>query len=133
MDRLHPKVSQSYWKAALAMVVFVMITSYISSRCFERQKLPRKHVLKMLELLRLSGEHSIRASQSTQPVTIFADTCEAKNSIDTVTNFLSNEQAKHLAGIDLGEMREFISQQHKNATEVLLKAYIEKKRFEPVS
>lgn len=133
MDRLNPSVSYSYWKVAATILLFVVVTSTMSSRCFETHKLPRKHVLKLLDMLRLSGEHSIRASQNTQPVTIFSDTCMAKHTIDTVAQFLTNDQVKDLAGVDLLEMREFISQQHKNATEVLLKAYIEKKRFTPVA
>ena len=133
MDRLNPQVSMSYWKISAGLILFIIITSTMSSKCYEGQKLPRKSVLKLLEMLRKAGEHSIRASQNSQPVTIFADTCIAKNYIDAVAELLTRDQVRDMANVDLLEMREFISQQHKNATETLLNAFIQKKKFTPVS
>ena len=133
MERLNPQISFSYWKVAVVILVFVAATSALSSKCYENQKMSRKNVLKMLEILRSAGEYSIRASQSSNPVTVYADTCASKNAISTVADFLSPEQVKQLASVDLLEMKEFISQQHKNATEILLKAFQEHKTFKPIT
>ncbi|CAM9771955.1 unnamed protein product, partial [Ectocarpus sp. 4 AP-2014] len=76
----------------------------------------------MVDLLRSAGEYNIRASQGTNAVTVYSDTCAAKSAITTVSNFLTDAQVKQLAGVDLMEMKEFISEQHKNATEAPLKA-----------
>ena len=121
MERLNPHLSFSYWKVAAGIVVFVAATSALSSRCYENQTMPRKHVLKLVEILRSAGEeYSIRASQSTNAVTIYADTCAARNAVSTVAELLTQEQVQKLAGVNLPEMKEFISLQHKKATEMLL-------------
>lgn len=133
MERLNPQLSFSYWKVACVILAFVGATSVLSSKCYENQTMSRKNVLKLVDLLRSAGEYSIRASQGSNPVTVYADTCAAKTAISTVSEFLSQEQAKDLAGVDLMEMKEFISEQHKNATETLLKAFIEKKNFKPAT
>lgn len=133
MERLNPHLSFSYWKVAAGIVVFVAATSALSSRCYENQTMPRKHVLKLVDILRSAGEYSIRASQSTNAVTIYADTCAARNAVNTVADLLTQEQVQKLAGVNLSEMKEFISQQHKNATEMLLEAFVQKKKFKPVT
>lgn len=133
MERLNPQLSFSYWKVAAVILVFVAATSLLSSKCYENQTMSRKNVLKMVDLLRSAGEYSIRASQSNNPVTIYGDTCSSKCAITTVADFLSQEQVKQLAGVDLMEMKEFISEQHKNATEALLQACIQQKKFKPVT
>lgn len=129
MERLNPHLSFSYWKVAAVVVVFVAATSLLSSKCYENQTMSRKNVLKMVDMLRSAGEYSIRASQSTNAVTIYADTCHAKHAITTVSEFLTEKQVKELAGVDLYEMKEFISEQHKKATETLLRALVDKKKF----
>lgn len=133
MERLNPQLSLSYWKVSALILAFVVGTSSLSSKCYENQTMSRKNILKMVDLLRSAGEYSIRASQSSNAVTIYGDTCHAKNAITTVADFLTPTQVKELAGVDLVEMKEFISQQHKNATEALLQAFIDKKKFKPVT
>ena len=114
-------------------MIFVAATSSLSSKCYEDQSMPRKHVLKLIQMLRTAGEYSIRASQSTNAVTIYADTCSAKNAVHTVAELLTPQQVKALAGVNLCEIKEFISQQHQSATEVLLQAFEEKRKFKPVT
>ena len=127
MERLNPQVSTAYWKVSCVMLASLVLTSYISSRCFESQRLPRSHVLKISELLRKAAEHSIRASQDTQPVTIFSDTSQAKAYVDLVEEMLTPCQVKSIANVDILEMKEFISQQHEGATEKLFRIFVDKK------
>ncbi|CAM9709003.1 unnamed protein product [Ectocarpus sp. 6 AP-2014] len=131
MERLNPHLSLSYWKVGAAIVFFVAATSSLSSKCYENQTMPRKHVLKLVDMLRSAGEYSIRASQSTNAVAIYADTCSARNAVNTVADLLTPQQVKTLTGVNLCEIKEFISQQHQNATEVLLQALVDKKKFKP--
>lgn len=78
-------------------------------------------------MLRKAAEHSIRASQDTQAVAVFSDTCQAKAYVDLVADMLSPAQVRSIANIDILEMKEFISQQHQKATETLLQIYVESK------
>ena len=135
MDRLSPKVTTAYWKISAVVLVFITLTSGLSVKCYENQTLPRKHVLKLTEMLRKAAEHSIRASQDSQPVTAFTDTSIAKCAIDTVAQMLTPDQIKRIANVDIAEMQDFVSQQHEAATQALLKIYVEKKlgdRLSPV-
>lgn len=127
MERLNPQVSTAYWKVSSVVLTSIVLTSYISSRCFESQRLPRSHVLKISELLRKAAEHSIRASQDSQPVTVYTDTCQAKAYVDLVEEMLTPCQVRNIANIDILEMKEFISQQHENATEKLFRIYVDNK------
>lgn len=127
MERLNPQISNSYWKVSLVLIVSIMMTSWISTKCYEGQRLPRSHLLKISELLRQSAEHSIRATQDSQPATAFADTSTAKAYVDIVEELLTPAQVQTLAGIDILEMKDFISKQHDQATEKLLQLYIDKK------
>lgn len=125
MERLNPQVSTAYWKVSSVILASIILTSYISSRCFESQRLPRSHILKISELLRKAAEHSIRASQDSQAVTVFSDTCQAKAYVDLVEDMLSADQVTSIANVDILEMKEFISIQHEKATETLLRIYVE--------
>lgn len=127
MERLNPQVSTAYWKVSFVMLSFLVLTSYISSKCFESQRLPRAHILKISELLRKAAEHSIRASQDSQPVTTFTDTCHAKAYVDLVEEMLTPCQVKSIANVDILEMKEFISDQHDKANEKLLRIFVDKK------
>lgn len=127
MERLNPQISNSYWKVSGILLTFIFATSWVSSRCFEGQRLPRSHVLKISELLRKAAEHSIRATQDSQPATAFADTANAKAYVDLVEDLLTPEQVRHIAKIDILEMKDFISNQHDEATQKLLQIYIDKK------
>lgn len=127
MERLNPQVSTAYWKVSSVLLVSLILTSYISSKCFESQRLPRSHVLKISELLRKAAEHSIRASQDTQPVTIFSDTSQAKAYVDLVEEMLTPCQVRSIANVDIAEMKEFISVQHQEATDKLFRIYVDKK------
>lgn len=127
MERLNPQVSTAYWKVSCVILVSLILTSYISSRCFESQRLPRSHVLKLSELLRKAAEHSIRASQDTQPATAFSDTSQAKAYVDLVEDMLTPCQVRRIANVDILEMKEFISVQHEEATEKLFRIYVDKK------
>lgn len=127
MERLNPQVSTAYWKVSSVILASLILTSYVSSRCFESHRLPRSHILKISELLRKAAEHSIRASQDSQPVTVFTDTCQGKAYIDLVEELLTPAQVRSIANVDILEMKEFISQQHEEATEKLLRIYVEKK------
>jgi len=127
MERLNPQISQSYWKVSFVFIVCIAITSWISTKCFENQRLPRSHVLKISELLRKAAEHSIRSVQDNQPVTAFMDTAIAKSYIDIVEELLTKDQVESVAGIDILEMQSFISKQHDENTQKLLQIYIDKK------
>lgn len=120
MERLNPQVCTAYWKLSLVLLASIYATSYISSKCYEGQRLPRAHVLKITELLRKAAEHSIRASQDTQPVTAFTDTSHAKAYVELVEDMLSVEQVRGIANIDILEMRDFVSKQHEETTQKLL-------------
>ena len=135
MERLNPQVSISYWKVSAVLLVSILITSWVSARCYEGQRLPRSHVLKISELLRKAAEFSIRSSQDNQPVTIYADTTFAKAYIDLVEELLTPEQVRHIANVDILEMKNFIAQQHETATQKLLQIYLDKKlgsRHQPI-
>lgn len=125
MERLNPQVSTAYWKVSSVIIASIILTSYISSKCFESQRLPRSHVLKISEMLRKAAEHSIRASQDTQAVTAFADTCQAKSYVDLVEDMLTRDQVRSIGNVDILEMKEFIAQQHEKATETLLRIYVD--------
>ena len=127
MERLNPQISQSYWKVSFVFLVCIAITSWISSKCYENQRLPRSHILKITELLRNAAEHSIRSVQDSQPVQKFMDTAIAKSQIDIVEELLTPEQVESIAGIDILVMKDFISKQHDEATQKLLQIYIDKK------
>lgn len=127
MERLNPQVSTAYWKVSSVILASLILTSYISSRCFESQRLPRSHILKISELLRKAAEHSIRASQDAQPVTVFSDTCQGKAYIDLVEELLTPCQVRSIANVDILEMKEFISVQHEEASEKLFRIYVDKK------
>jgi hypothetical protein len=125
MERLNPQVSMAYWKVSSVVLVVLMLTSYISCRCFESQRLPRSHVLKISELLRKAAEHSIRASQDNQPVTVYTDTCQAKTYVDLVEDLLTAEQVRSIASVNVLEMKEFIARQHEDASERLYRICVE--------
>ena len=127
MERLNPQVSTAYWKVSSVVLASLILTSYISSRCFESQRLPRTHILKISELLRKAAEHSIRASQDSQPITVYADTSQAKAYVDIVEDMLSPDQVRGIANVDILEMKEFISKQHETATETLFRIYVDNK------
>ena len=136
MERLNPQVSNSYWKVSAVLLGSIMVTSWVSTRCFEGQRLPRSHLLKISELLRQAAEHSIRATQDTQPATAFADSATAKAYIDIVEELLTPEQVQTLASIDILEMKDFISKQHDENSQKLLQLYLDKKlgtRRQPIT
>ena len=127
MERLNPQISNSYWKISAVLVASMMVTSWISTKCFEGQRLPRSHLLKISELLRQAAEHSIRATQDSQPATAFADAAIAKAYVDIVEELLTPEQVQALASIDILEMKDFISKQYEEASQKLLQLHIDKK------
>lgn len=127
MERLNPQISTAYWKVSSVVLASIVLTSYISSRCFESQRLPRSHILKISELLRKAAEHSIRASQDSQPITVYSDTTQAKAYVDLVEEMLTPDQVRSIANIDVLEMKDFISQQHEKATETIFRIYVDNK------
>jgi len=127
MERLNPQISNSYWKVSAVLLGSIMMTSFISKKCFENQRLPRSHLLKISELLRQAAEHSIRSTQDSQPATAFADTATAKAYVDIVEELLTPEQVQTLANIDILEMKDFISKQHDENSQKLLQLYLDKK------
>ncbi|AAR26907.1 FirrV-1-B32 [Feldmannia irregularis virus a] len=107
MERLNPQASMTYWKASILLLTSVVLTSWISKKCFQQSKLPRHHLLKISELLRRGIEHSIAASQS--PTTRYRDTCKAKIYINLVSELLTPEQILDLSGIDIHELKHLIT------------------------
>ena len=121
MDRMNPRSAMSYWKLSSIVLTFVGVTSYLSVRSHECNKLPRKHVLKYTELLREAARSSVQASQDQHPVQRFIDSSKAMCAINIVNDFLTPYQVKHILNVDIDEMTEFISKQHEDATVLLLK------------
>ncbi|ACH46791.1 unknown [Feldmannia species virus] len=110
----------TYWKASCTLLLTLAAVSALSRKCYETSRLPRRHVLKITELLRTAAEHSLRASQDSRPENVFHDTCQAKVNIDLVAQLLTREQVRHIANIDIDEIKEFIATQHLKATATLL-------------
>jgi hypothetical protein len=122
MDRMNMRSAMAYWKLSAVVVAFVGVTSYLSVRAHECDKLPRKQVLKYTELLREAARASIQSSQDQHPVQKFIDSSKAMCAINVVREFLTPYQAKHILNIDMDEMSEFISKQHEDSTALLLKS-----------
>lgn len=120
---MNPRSAMSYWKLSAIVVAFVGITSILSVRAHECNKLPRKQVLKYTELLREAARASIQSSQDQHPVQKFIDSSKAICAINIVNEFLTPYQVKHLLNVDINEMSDFISKQHEDSTALLLKAY----------
>ncbi|CAN0333669.1 unnamed protein product [Discosporangium mesarthrocarpum] len=129
MERMNPRTTRATWKIAACIVALVVVASAASSRAHDNERLPRKHILKYVELLRSAAEHSIRASQDSHPVNAFIDPARATMAVDIVENFLTPDQARHLTNVDLADMKEFVDGLHEVATQALLKAYAEKTSF----
>ena len=125
MERLNPKTALAYWKVSTILLLTVAITSHISCKCFESQRLPKSHLRKICDILRKVAEHSIRASQDISPVLTFSDTAQAKANVDLVASLLTPQQVKAIANIDIDEMKEFISKQNEQAYQTLLQISIE--------
>lgn len=123
MDRMNTRSAMSYWKLSAIVVAFVGVTSVLSVRAHECEKLPRKHVLKYTELLREAARASIRSSQDQHPLQKFIDSSKAMCAINVVSEFLTPYQVKHMLGVDIDEMIEFISKQHEETTSFLIKSY----------
>lgn len=126
----------SYWKLSFIITVFIAVTSVLSVKSHECAKLPRKHILKYMDLLREAARSSVSASQSCHPVQAFIDSSRAVSAINVVNEFLSVEQVKHMMSIDLMEMKDYIEKQHDSALNALLEAYSgepSNDRFTPVS
>lgn len=123
MDRMNTRSAMSYWKLAAIVVAFVGITSVLSVRAHECDKLPRKHILKYTELLREAARASIQSSQDQHPLQKFIDSSKAMCAINIVSEFLTPYQVKHMLGVDIDEMSEFISKQHEESTAFLIKSY----------
>ncbi|AAK14490.1 unnamed protein product [Ectocarpus sp. 4 AP-2014] len=122
MDRMNQRSAMAYWKLSTIVVVFVGVTSYLSVRAHESSKLPREHILKYSELLREAARASIQSTQDQHPVQSFIDSSKAMCAVNIVSEFLTPHQVKHIMNVDIGEMKEFISKQHDDATSALVQA-----------
>lgn len=136
MDRMKDSTAFSYWKLSVLISIFITATSLLSVKSHECAKLPRKHVLKYMDLLREAARSSVSASQSCHPVQAFIDSSRAVSAIKVVDEFLTQDQVKSMMSIDLMEMKAYIEKQHDSSLRALLEAYSDEPsndRFTPVA
>ncbi len=120
---MNSRSASSYWRLSAIVVAFVGVTSVLSVRAHECNKLPRKHVLKYTELLREAARASVQSSQDQHPVQRFINSSRASCAISIVREFLTPYQVKHILNVDIDEMSEFISKQHEESTALLLRSH----------
>ncbi|CAN0104362.1 unnamed protein product, partial [Phaeothamnion confervicola] len=120
MERMTPTSVTQYY-ALSAIVLSIMIgTSLLSVHRHQTERLPRKYVLKFIDMLRSAARSSISSAQNNHPVQMFLDATEAQIKTDIAYAFLTDSQCRCMLGIDIAEMKMFVDGQHEKALEGML-------------
>jgi hypothetical protein len=115
MDRLTSASSKSYWQLSVLVVAIVAVTARVSVWRYDTIRLPRKHVLGYVDLLRDAARCSVKSSQDSNPIQSFIDANNAQIMVNVAKKFLTPDQVRTMLHVEIEELYEHVCRQHDRA------------------